>query len=110
MKDIKYEVLVGNVGTVYTGYNIITAMAVFEDYVRVVDATVGRAAGEEVVLLQDGEILKNYTPDPLLVLEDQAGRAIMSQRGLTPDFAMAYVQALLNEETVSLIYDGQLVS
>jgi hypothetical protein len=57
----KYEVIVGNVGTMeYT--NKKEATKIYKDYVRLSKAVETRAAGEPVTLLKDGKIIEEYTP------------------------------------------------
>lgn len=60
-----YEVVVGNVGTVYRGRSLKKAMKVFADYVEASkrgapDGSAGRASGEDVTLLRDGEPHKEH--------------------------------------------------
>jgi hypothetical protein len=55
-----YEVVVGNIGTVHHGNDRRTAEHVFAEYVSQSKAGYGRASGEPVTLLGDGEILKEY--------------------------------------------------
>lgn len=50
-----FEVIVGNVGTVHTGNDYATARKEYCIYVDVSKAGVGRAAGESVYLMKDGE-------------------------------------------------------
>lgn len=56
----RYEVIVGNVGTVPVGNELSEAESVFDDYVKMSAAEIGRAAGEDVVLMEDGEPIKEY--------------------------------------------------
>jgi len=55
-----YEVVVGNVGSVYSGQDMASGLRKFSDYVNASKAEVGRAGGESVTLLCDGEIIKEY--------------------------------------------------
>jgi hypothetical protein len=55
-----YEVIVGNIGTVYSGDNLEHATAIFDSYVAQSRSTFGRAAGESVTLLQDDDIIREY--------------------------------------------------
>lgn len=55
-----YEVVVGNIGTVHHGNDRRTAERVFAEYVSQSKEGYGRASGEPVTLLGDGEILKEY--------------------------------------------------
>ncbi len=57
-----YEVIVGNVGSVYQGRSRITALATYESYVEISKEHVGaRCFGEDVTLLVDGEIEQEHT-------------------------------------------------
>lgn len=53
---MKYQVIVGNIGTVYDGDDPVAAMNNFETYKHRSDENLGRAAGETVTLMEDGEI------------------------------------------------------
>jgi hypothetical protein len=50
LKTDRYEVVVGNIGTVHTGNNKRKATAVFNSYVRDSERGYGRAAGEHVTM------------------------------------------------------------
>ena len=56
---VKYEVLVGNIGNVYSG-NGTEARRVFADYVKQSKSGYGRAAGEDVTIMRDGEPWKEH--------------------------------------------------
>ena len=57
-----YEVIVGNVGSVYHGKSRTTALATYESYVEISKEHVGaRCYGEDVTLLVDGEIEREHT-------------------------------------------------
>jgi hypothetical protein len=58
-----YQVIVGNIGTVYKGTKVNHANSVFELYVHLSKQSVGRAAGEDVWILVTGEgvIEREYT-------------------------------------------------
>lgn len=56
----KYEVHVGNVGTVHTGHDESAALQAFNEWVKVAQETVSRAAGENVLLMEDGEPMKEH--------------------------------------------------
>jgi hypothetical protein len=62
MKD-RYEVIVGNIGRVHEGSAKTEALRHFNAYVRQSKAGYGRAGGEEVALLKDGEIIREHIPD-----------------------------------------------
>lgn len=59
----RYELTVGNIGTVYRGPLETTARMEFNEYVRLSKAGFGRVAGEPVTLFKDGEIIKEHTPE-----------------------------------------------
>lgn len=59
----EYAVIVGNIGTVHTGPSRERAEKEFTSYVRDSRRGYGRAAGEEVYLLKNGEPLREYDPD-----------------------------------------------
>ena len=65
-----YEVIVGNVGSVYSGNNGFTANTKFQTYAGQSKAEYGRASGEDVTLLKNGEIAKEYYGT--LATEDEA--------------------------------------
>lgn len=56
----RYEVIVGNVGIVYSGPRYIDALRSFRDYSEISKAEFGRASGESVVLFEDGEIVAEF--------------------------------------------------
>jgi len=55
----EYEVNVGNVGNISCSSKS-EALSRFDEYVRQSKASSGRASGEDVVLLKNGEIIKEY--------------------------------------------------
>jgi len=55
-----YEVIVGNIGLVYTGDNLIKARQIFQEYVSQSDGKYGRASGEDVTMLKYGEIVWEF--------------------------------------------------
>ena len=58
----KYQVVVGNVGTVYDGNNLEEAKREFSDYVGFSNEKHGRCSGEEVTLFEDGEQKYRFYP------------------------------------------------
>lgn len=52
----KFEVIVGNIGTVYSGNNFMVASSKYNTYVKQAKAHHGRAAGEDVVLMHCGHV------------------------------------------------------
>lgn len=57
-----YEVLVGNIGLVHAGPGYAVALGVFNDYKTLSKAGRGRAAGEAVTLVKNGEPFKEFYP------------------------------------------------
>jgi hypothetical protein len=53
--NAQYEVIVGNIGSVYYGTDKAEAEACVAEYVDQSTSNYGRAAGEPVTLLEDGE-------------------------------------------------------
>lgn len=62
----KYQVIVGNIGTVTTVPSLAEAEGCYEKWVKISKAAYGRASGESVTLMVDGEPIKEHEP------EDQA--------------------------------------
>lgn len=56
----RYEVVVGNIGIVYSGFRIVDALQTYNDYVDASKEDHGRAAGETVTMMFDGEITTEY--------------------------------------------------
>lgn len=52
----KFEVVVGNIGTVYSGNNFMVASCKYSAYVKESKSGVGRAGNESVVMFHNGEI------------------------------------------------------
>lgn len=57
-----YEVVVGNIGSVYRGSDEDEALANFREYKAQSQEGYGRAAGEPLTLFKDGEPEKEYDP------------------------------------------------
>lgn len=55
-----YQVIVSNVGTVYEGDSKADAKAVYADYVNQSRQAIGRAAGEDVTAMLNGEPYREY--------------------------------------------------
>jgi hypothetical protein len=52
-----YEVIVGNVGSVYRGRSRVKALAIYESYVTISrEHDMARCYGEDVTLMADGEL------------------------------------------------------
>ena len=64
-----FSVLVGNVGHVHEGNNLMRARSVYADYVKQSQSPYGRASGEPVTLFHNGQIKAEYFPPNL---EDQS--------------------------------------
>ena len=56
----KFQVIVGNVGTVYSGNNYMVAMSEFSAYVKISKSNSSRCAGEPVTLMHNGEPKREY--------------------------------------------------
>ncbi len=56
----KYEVIVGNIGTVYAGKSKDEAETKFDTYMVLSQSGCGRVSGEPVTMLKDGEIYQEY--------------------------------------------------
>jgi hypothetical protein len=56
-----YEVIVGNVGSVYRGRSRVKALAIYESYVTISqEHETARCYGEDVTLMADGEIEQEH--------------------------------------------------
>ena len=55
-----WQVIVGNIGTVYDGTNGFAAVQAFNRYVAASKAPHGRAGGEDVTLMQGDEIHREH--------------------------------------------------
>jgi hypothetical protein len=55
-----YEVIVGNIGTVYSGSNHLEATRTWASYVKDSKSGGGRADGESVTLMKNGEIEREH--------------------------------------------------
>lgn len=58
----RYEVIVGNIGSVYVGPDKVEAERKFAEYVSQSKSGAGRAAGEPVTLLEEDEVEDEYQP------------------------------------------------
>ena len=62
-----YEVLVGNIGSVWNSHShndggtYEIALLYFTDYVNMSKKNIGRSAGEDVSIWADGDIITEYT-------------------------------------------------
>ena len=55
-----YEVIVGNIGTVYRGTSFSAAQKDFATYREQSQSGYGRAGGESVTLMRDGEVIREF--------------------------------------------------
>jgi len=56
----KFEVFVGNIGLVFEGEHENNARRLFNSWAELSKHEHGRAAGENVTLFKDGDIIKEY--------------------------------------------------
>lgn len=56
----RYEVVVGNVGTVLRTNNPIEARKTYGEYKRVSQQDHGRSSGEDVTILRDGDVMLEH--------------------------------------------------
>jgi len=56
----QYAVIVSNVGTVLTTTAPAEALDTFEHYVKLSQSGVGRSGNEDVFLMEDGDIAREY--------------------------------------------------
>ena len=61
-----YEVIVGNIGTVYSGDSQTEADEVYMTYVGNSQHGSGRCAGEDVTMLRNGDIIREYIGSPFV--------------------------------------------
>lgn len=61
---MKWQIIVGNVGNVLDTDNGFQASKEFNQWKGIVKSATGRAAGETVTLMRDGEPHREYTPPP----------------------------------------------
>lgn len=67
----RYQVVVGNIGTVYSGDDEGQAIKTYEEYVKQSEAGKGRASNEDVTLLCDDAPIREHTGEhgPITVLQ-----------------------------------------
>jgi hypothetical protein len=58
----KYQIVVGNIGTVYDGNNWSHAYGDWRAYCDMVELPHGRSSGEAVALFIDGELEQQFIP------------------------------------------------
>jgi len=59
MKELECEVLVGNMGKVFEG-SLTKCKKIFQEYKQMSKDNYGRAGGESVYLIKEGEIEEEY--------------------------------------------------
>ena len=59
---MKYQVIVGNIGTAHDGNNKKVALKHYKEYVHISKEPYGRASGEQVSLVMNGEPIMDYIP------------------------------------------------
>lgn len=57
---VKHEVIVGNIGTVYSGGDSFTAQGVYQRYVILSKSVVCGVAGENVTWIRNGEVCREH--------------------------------------------------
>lgn len=57
---MKYEVIVGNIGCVYSGPSYPTSLRDYREYVSQSEPGYGRASGEDVTLMEDGSPIHEH--------------------------------------------------
>ena len=57
---MRYEVIVGNIGTVYDGNDLAEANRKFDTYVEQSKSGRGRAGGEDVTIMTNGEPTREF--------------------------------------------------
>lgn len=60
MSSKPFEIIVGNIGSVWTGSNYMQAETRFHAWVKDSKTGLGRSGGESVILLHNGEPRKEY--------------------------------------------------
>jgi hypothetical protein len=80
-----WDVVVGNIGTTYSGPNEKQARNTYREYVLQSERGVGRASGEDVTLMRDGEIAQEHYGAPTVyVVRDASGEYIRENGKRTP--------------------------
>ena len=70
---MKFQVVVGNLGTMYDGNDELTARECFEEYATLSYSGVGRVGNESVTLMCDGEPVEEFNPSEREDDEDPIG-------------------------------------
>lgn len=84
IEEAELEVVVGNVGSVYKGFSSLEADKTYKEYVQQSKSGRGRAAGESVTLLVDGEPQNEFEglPEGMSVVEVVGGRFMILIDGI----------------------------
>jgi hypothetical protein len=61
--ECNFQVVVGNIGTVYSGNQLRVALETYRDYRKLSKEERGRAGGEPVTLFHNNEIMREYIPE-----------------------------------------------
>lgn len=59
-----FQVIVGNVGTVYAGASFTSAVSTYNHYVQYSRSSGSRVTGQPVTMMRAGEIDRDYHPEP----------------------------------------------
>lgn len=90
LKIDRYEVVVGNIGTVHTGNNKAKANKMFNSYVRDSKSGYGRAAGEHVTMFintgRDEFVEREYTPDHWFPVEEIRKLLILLKKEIRDEY------------------------
>lgn len=65
----RYQVVVGNIGTVYDGDSYREAVNVLEEYVSQSVNGYGRASDEDVTLFKDGDLKEEHAANDLMAID-----------------------------------------
>ena len=102
MSKSDYQVVVGNVGQVYSGKSELDARIVFKEYEAKSLANSGRAGNQEVVMLRDGEEYRRFNPPEILKSHEgkmqSKVKANPSRRGTVDEHAATELSLYANNE------------
>ncbi len=76
------EVIVGSVGTVFSGCSPVYAHKMFAEYRELSLLCIGRAAGESVTLIRDGSIELQHFPDDCPPCPNCGGEVFTAPNGI----------------------------
>lgn len=100
---MEYQVIVGNIGTVYTGANKREAYASFREYRDQSAGDYGRAARETVTLLAAGVARREYTPKIRLPLIKDIRALLIDLKSAIDDEYRAYDDCDVDDTTPSML-------